>query len=232
MTAPRCSSRWSDIFHSLLQTLFPVWCVGCGARLQGREQWLCSACQAGLRYNDKVMPGNEETGWAAAGAVFMYGPAVRQLIHMLKYDDATRVARYLGHHAVRYMHEVWPHAMPDVVVPVPLHPTRQRERGYNQSLLLARAIASGLPARLEPTLVQRGRYTSSQTHLNREQRLQNVRDAFVRGAVDLTGRTVLVVDDVFTTGSTATAVARALLADGDARYGAAKQVFVLTIARA
>ncbi len=212
--------------------MFPAWCAGCNQRLMGSEQWLCAACRDGLRFNENHLRG-EGADWTTAAAVFSYTPAVRRLIHQLKYEEATRVARFLGQRAVCYMHEVKPFAPPDYVVPVPLHSTRKRERGYNQALLLARELAAGLNSNLSPSLVRRRRHTQSQTHLDRTERQTNVAGAFERDpAIDLSGRTVLVVDDVFTTGATVSSVAAVLMMDGKGGYGAAQHVFVLTIARA
>ncbi|HCA78588.1 MAG TPA: hypothetical protein DEP53_02525, partial [Bacteroidetes bacterium] len=98
----------------------------------------------------------------------------------------------------------------DAVVPVPLHKRKLRERGFNQSLLIARGISGvlGIPVRAD--LVRRTRWTQTQTALSKEERKQNVEDAFECGETNLQGLCVIVVDDVITTGATIEAVARAL----------------------
>jgi len=106
----------------------------------------------------------------------------------------------------------------DVVAPIPLHWWRRLTRGYNQSEALAREIASGRRVPFEPRLLRRVRFTTQHTQSTRAARQQNVKGAFrVRRGANLTGRTVLLVDDVLTTGSTASEAARTLLAAGATR---------------
>lgn len=230
MTALRCLRRWNTFSRRLLHALLPTPCLGCGRKLRGGEEWLCAACAAELRFEPRVLTGETTDHWDAAAAVFAYTPAVRAMIHALKYDECTRLASFLGEYAVRFLHEIRPFERIDLITAVPLHPTRKRARGYNQSLLLARAVADGLNVPLVESLVRRQRYTSSQTHLDREGRQANVSGAFERGSgEDLAGKHVLVIDDVFTTGATTAAVAAALKTGA---YEPARQVYVLTIARA
>jgi ComF family protein len=115
---------------------------------------------------------------------------------------------------------------PDVVVPVPLHPRRERERGFNQSLLLAQRVGRALRCPVRSDLLVRTVHTPPQTELSGDARRSNVRKAFAaRRPAPLAGRQVLLVDDVFTTGSTAEACARCLKRAG------ASSVVVLTVAR-
>jgi ComF family protein len=120
-----------------------------------------------------------------------------------------------------------PEARPDLILPVPLHPARERERGFNQSLLLARRLgrAWNLPVRAD--VLARTIATPPQAELDAQARRANVRGAFaVRRPELVAARHVIVVDDVFTTGSTVTACAQIL------RRGGARTVGVLTVARA
>jgi ComF family protein len=115
---------------------------------------------------------------------------------------------------------------PDVVVPVPLHPRRERERGFNQSLLLAQRVGRALRCPVRADLLVRTMHTPPQTELSGDARRSNVRKAFAtRQTGPLVGRQVILVDDVFTTGSTAEACARCLKRAG------ASSVVVLTVAR-
>jgi ComF family protein len=116
---------------------------------------------------------------------------------------------------------------PDIVCPVPLHPRRRRERGYDQALLLARVVARHLGCALERRALVRTRYTSQQSLLPVGRRLQNVRGAFtVQLSNRVSGRRVLIVDDVMTTGVTAGECARVLVDAG------AAETQVFTLARA
>jgi ComF family protein len=139
----------------------------------------------------------------------------RPIVHALKYDGWTRVADEM---ALRMSRLSWPEdvlAERAALIPVPLAAARERERGFNQSVLLARALGRlwGLPA-WEHVLV-RSRRTVSQTQLTPDQRRDNVRGAFRATATrDLSGRHVILVDDVVTTAATLNACASALMAGG------------------
>jgi ComF family protein len=158
-----------------------------------------------------------------------YDGALRDLIHVLKYQRVRPVAAVLGHLLDQALADT---QLPEplLVVPVPLFKRKLRERGFNQAEEIARAfvrrrMAGGI--QLEASSLVRTRQTASQTGLTRHQRRANVRGAFaVTRPERIAQKNVLVVDDVMTTGTTASECARILLRSG------AKQVFVATVARA
>lgn len=174
------------------------------------DEGRCALCRRGLR------------GFDTAYSFGAYDGVLRQLIHLFKYARIRPLAAPLG--------EFLAAAIPrdqtfDAVVPVPLHWRRRWQRGFNQSALLARAVARryGIPVR---TALRRIRATATQAGLTNARRRSNVAGAFlVRRAHHLAGRRILLVDDVMTTGATATACAFALKRAG-ARY-----VALLTLAR-
>lgn len=150
-----------------------------------------------------------------AWAPFDYGGALANAIHRFKYVPRADLARPLGDLLVRGVPDAVARP-PDLVVPVPLHPARLVERGFNQAALLARPVARRLGARLGPRLLERVRDTPRQAQLDRVRRATNLVGAFrVRG--DVAGRHVLLVDDVRTTGATLTECARALRSAGAGR---------------
>jgi ComF family protein len=114
----------------------------------------------------------------------------------------------------------------DLIIPVPLHPKRLRWRGFNQSLLLARQVSRMYEVPVDPFLLYRSRETPPQTQLTEEERRKNVRGAFAMDAAKpLKGKSVLLVDDVYTSGATVNECSRVLV------RGGAKTVHVLTLAR-
>lgn len=145
-------------------------------------------------------------------APLCYMEPTSRIIHRFKYEGLFALADPLA----RFLIAGWPEwtQPPDLVLPVPLHPRRMRQRGYNQSELLARPLSMAKRIAMEPTLLQRTRHTMPQVGLGPEDRLQNVRGAFTADAAGVRGCHVMLVDDVLTTGATMSAAAEALLEAG------------------
>lgn len=161
-----------------------------------------------------------------ARAALAYGEIVGTLVSRLKYGDRPELAQLCGRLMAGAGRELW-EAKP-VLVPVPLHHKRLRFRRYNQSLLLAGAIARIVGLEVDPHLIRRHKETRQQVGLSGDGRLRNVQGAFVpheRALERLRGRPVVLIDDVYTTGATVKAATRAL------RKGGAEQIDVLTFAR-
>jgi ComF family protein len=149
---------------------------------------------------------------------------LREAVHWFKYRGRTALAMPLGDLMATYWMQ---HPMPaDIVVPVPLHVTRLRERGYNQAALLACAMARQVGLVINEQALTRQRATAPQVELSARQRKENVHDAFRCSGSELIGKQVLLVDDVCTTGATLEACAVALY------EGGASGVWALTLARA
>jgi ComF family protein len=205
---PLCGACWEGF-----ERIAPPWCRCCGAPL-GIEG-LCGACR------------RRRPRFAYARAAVLYGDLVREAIHAFKFGGRRGLATPLGDLLAGLGLSALPGAVPDALVPVPLHPRRARERGYDQALLLARRLerACGVPVVADALL--RAVPTQPQTDLDASARSRNVRDAFAVSRPErITGRHVVLVDDVLTTGATAGECARTL-------YGAgATAVGVLTVARA
>lgn len=194
--------------------VLPPLCVCCGRALPpGGTVSLCARCQNGRLQITQIR------------TVVYFEGVVRKAVHRFKYNGLTALSEPLGKLMASYWVE---HPMPvDLVVPVPLHLARLRERGYNQAALLARELASRTNLAVNEQVLERRRATAPQVELNARQRMENVRDAFhcVREDV-LDGKQILLIDDVCTTGSTLEACAAAL------RAGGACVVRALTLARA
>lgn len=227
--------RYADFPHRLLDLLYPPHCAGCGAG----GAWYCAACRAQTlpvpppvcRRCGQTMTGDDCRSCAATppvatavrAATPFEGP-VRQAIHRLKYSNLTAVAPTLALLLQRaYTEAGW---TADLVAPVPLHPARQRRRGYNQAERLARPLAESLALPSAPGCLRRVRATADQIGLDAGGRRANVAGAFaVARPASVAGRTVLLIDDVATTGCTLDACGRALLDAG------ATAVYALVLAR-
>jgi ComF family protein len=157
-----------------------------------------------------------------AVAVFQYGGELAQAIYQLKYRNQLFLARPLGTLMAGHLHAL----APDLVVPVPLHRRRLNQRGYNQAAELAKFAARKIAIPVAPTLAVRVHDTPAQVSLSLSQRKTLNADSFsVKKKKKLKGKHIVVLDDVYTTGTTTRAVTRALLRDG------ARAVSVLTLAK-
>jgi len=225
--------------------LFPRPCPGCDVPLgTGHPGEFCAACTATLPwlrppfcvicgdafrvaaagdaaiFADRLCGHCRETrpAYAVARAAFLYAGPVRHAIHHLKFDGWKATGPGFGALMVRAIGGAGGILEGiDLVAPVPLHVARLRERGFNQADVLARTIATAIHRPLVSGLLRRTRSTPPQVGLDRAARKENLRDAFEIGdQVEVAGGTILLVDDVMTTGATAHACARVLRKAGAA----------------
>ncbi len=228
--------RWlADAGRVLLDLFYPPRCPGCDrlgalfcqacqARIESLPVWGCHRCGGpvkapGLCDTCRDIPSHLDAIFSAA----VFAHPLRAAIHDLKYNNGRALAAPLG----QYMAAAWRSRglSADLVVPVPLHAGRQAERGYNQAALLARVLATEVGVSLDERLLIRQRATAHQVGLGRADRAQNVAGAF-NCTGDTTGKHVMLVDDVATTGATLEACAVAL------REAGASTVTAFTLARA
>lgn len=208
---------WIKAINYLIDLIYPPLCLICG-KLMTEEKYLCTSCLDNFRFREKPVQKFSISGDIhidQAWALFDFDEAFQSLIHHLKYSRKRKpVASVLDYYESKIM-EVVKRPSYDWVVPVPLHPRKERERGYNQTMPICEWFAPRLNARVGDALVQRVTYTMSQTKLNATQREKNVQRAFkFTGKGELNGATILIIDDVLTTGATSNALARELLNHG------------------
>jgi len=195
-----------EMFATLLA---PSRCAACDARVPLLASF-CHACASTVERTTPV-PAQETTSIAS----FVYGGAIARAIIRLKYERRPDLARPLGDLLWRCVELHAPALERVVVVPVPLHPSRLAERGFNQSALVGRRIARRLGTQMIPLALQRTRDTPRQATLDRDARIANVHGAFSARECDgVRQRSVLLVDDVRTTGATLEACTRVLLDAG------------------
>ena len=238
--------RTATVMKRVLDLLYPRCCIGCGTTGPETYRYICWDCwSAAMRVEP---PFCDLCGDPVAGAVDHNFICYACSAEKPSYDGARSAARYDGVvgealRQLKYRNAIW--LAPDlaavlrncldaeyqgrtfdVVVPVPLYRVRRRERGFNQAAVLAHALAAGLRCRSIPATLRRIRPTATQTNLTAPQRLSNVQNAFEsKRGKQLSGKSVLLIDDVMTTGATVNACAKAL------KKGGAASVYVLTVAR-
>jgi ComF family protein len=193
----------------LASILSPQRCAACDTPV-ARLVAFCPACRS------TVEPARESD--VRSMAAFVYGGAIAHVIRRLKYERRADLANPLGDLVWRAMAPCAGEFRGAIVIPVPLHPSRLVERGYNQATLIARRLALRLDAPFRPLGLARVRDTPQQAALDREARRKNVADAFrVRRQESVHDQSILLVDDVCTTGATLEACTRALMHAGAAR---------------
>lgn len=238
--------RKFELFEAAASLLYPPVCTVCGGRTRAGK-YLCEQCESKAvrivapfcQQCSEPFEGAITTVFTcancahrtiyfdAAVAAFRGRGIVRQIIHDFKYGRQVHlrhpVARWL---LAAFDDERLSGRQFDVIVPVPLHPTRQRERGFNQANLLAELVSARISIPRKP-LLERVRYTTTQTALDRAERMENLHNAFrLRKKANVRGLRVLLIDDILTTGSTLSECARVL------KRARAISVYAATAARA
>lgn len=205
------------IWHSLLDLLYPPRCIGCG---RVDTLW-CDHCQHRLEQIPYSAPSRHTQNADITMLLTATAPhngLLRDMIHAIKYENATPLAYPLG---ARLAHHIQQQDWSiDALVPVPLHDARRRKRGYNQAELLAQVAAEQLGITMMPHALSRVHFNRPQVGLSAKERQANVAEAFVANPTAIKGQRILLVDDVLTTGATLQACASALLTGGaSAVYG-------------
>jgi len=211
-----------SLASDLLSLLFPRLCSACSTPLIKTELHICLHCLQNLPYTDYHLYQDNRVArqfWgrvpiysAMAMLYFKKGGSVQQLVHHLKYKGQTGLGIQLGELIGARLIQNEAFLIPDLIIPVPLHPAKQRKRSYNQCTFIADGIASVLKIPVYHDILIKHKNTGSQTRKGRFDRSQNLRDAFsIKNLQLLSNAHVLLVDDVITTGATLEACALLLL---------------------
>lgn len=237
-----------EMLAGIADLIYPPRCATCGMILEEAGPLpFCPSCEAGLHFIRSPlcprcgMPFAAAAGedrlcgdclstprpYALARAVGLYEGTLLEAIQRFKYRGQVGLGRILGSLMADGIRGMWEMGAFSLIIPVPLHRKRLRERGFNQSVILARAISGRCALPLDFLSLDRALFTKPQVGLGREERTANVRGAFtVRRPERVKGERILLVDDVYTTGSTLSECSRMLLDAG------ADSVAVFTLARA
>lgn len=220
------------ILEDFVALFYPRVCVACHASLVKGEEVLCTSCLAQLpktayhRFNENPvhnrLAGRLPLQFASAFLKFRKGGLVQSLLHELKYNNRPEIGVRMGHLYGVELAELGMGSDFDVIVPVPLHASRMRKRGYNQSAKFAEGLSEALNISWEESISLRLTATNTQTRKGRADRWSNVKDAFSIAAVDkISGKRILLVDDVITTGATLEACGQHLIDAGCATLSVA-----------
>ncbi len=213
----------SYLLQDLLSLFFPHLCLVCETNAPPYGDQLCSYCRADLPETDHPYVADNpfaERFWgrvriesAAALLLFTRGSKVRRLLHRLKYKGEKEIGRVLGMELGQKLRASPWYGGVELVVPVPLHPKKERIRGYNQSAAFGAGVAEAMGIRMMADGLRRTSYGVSQTRKNKEARMASLQGQFRTGHAErLRGRHILLVDDVMTTGATLEVCAEELLA--------------------
>ena len=220
----------TGVLEASLNLLYPPVCQLCQSqRAEARDGFVCSKCWTHVRFirapfceccglpfegdlttNFVCTNCNDlELHFTSARSAVVAKGVVLEIIHRFKYSRALWFQAFLAGLLVREAAPVLTNAHWDYLVPVPLHPVKLREREFNQATLLAAPLARATNIPLNQKILRRANPTATQTLLTRDERAANMKNAFVvRPGTRLTGKRIIVVDDVFTTGATTNACAR------------------------
>ena len=228
-----------NIFSDFLTLLFPEFCQACERTLSAGEDLICTHCRLKLPYTNLHLQqadlnplsmrfyGKLPMKHVLAYLYFNRAGRTQRLLHALKYRGVQEVGELLGTWYGHNLREAgYAHAF-EIILPVPLHARKRRQRGYNQSDSFARGLGNALNCPWSNQVLKRTQYTASQTHKSRPERWENVAEVFqVINPTIIQGKKILLVDDVITTGATLEACGLTLLKAG------CLEVSVCTIAAA
>ena len=225
------------LINNLLSLFYPRLCAACGDALQQNESCICLNCMLHLpetqfhkeHFNPlrQVFDGRVPVEEVTALMSYKKSNRTQKILHSLKYKGQKEIGAVLGKYLGGQLITEERYRGIQYILPIPLHPKKQRKRGYNQSEWIAMGLSKGLGIPYSNDFLVRATFTETQTRKSRFSRWQNVKDVFQAANVgELAGKHVLICDDVLTTGATTEAAIRKLIEVPDVR------VSVVTLATA
>lgn len=228
----------TKIFRKILEWIYPETCIFCGKVCKGGicpkcageivciEEPCCKKCGKPVRYEEQEYCHDcsvKHFSYEQGRSLWLHKGLVKHSIYQFKYHNRRVYADVYARELVHRYESVIAKWNPDVIIPVPLHKKRRRQRGYNQAEVLAKKLGVSLAIPVRTDLIKRQRYTDPQKKLDKGQRRTNLKDAFaVTGSLENIW-SVIIVDDIYTTGSTINAIAEKLKEKG------VQKVWFLTI---
>ncbi len=227
-----CIMQMMRLIEDFINLFYPKLCAACGAHLLQQEKFICTQCLYNLpktsyhRINGNLV---EQVFWGraeitAATAYFFFEKESRyaKIIHQLKYCGMKEIGIEMGKIFGAELKESSRFNKVDLIIPVPLHWKKQKKRGYNQSEFIASGIAESMGKPIDTNTLYRAVETETQTRKSRYERWENVENIFrLRSADKITGKHILMVDDVITTGATLESCATTLLKEKNTKVSVA-----------
>ena len=214
--------------NSLSKLLFPPVCVHCGTKITSQKEFLCQRCLNSIGFIEPLLEKSDlECNYDNLITICKYRKVVVSMIHELKYYGMPSIGKYIAQIIYKRLVECNLELDIDVITSVPLHFVKEKERGYNQSSLIASELALLMQCDYSGKLIERVTYTASQATLEHDERLDNLKKAFkLKKNIDLNNKTIVLLDDVFTTGTTVDHCCSEL------KKANPKNIIVLTMGRA
>jgi ComF family protein len=218
----RMITNMKSALYDFSTLIYPELCYCCEAALMKQEKLICMNCLINIPRTyyhlvnenpvEKIFWGRVKIEKATSYFLYQKGSNYQQLLHSLKYKGVREIGVELGRNFGNELSNTSFFDDIDVIVPVPLHPKKERNRGYNQSLAIAEGLSIAIDKPIDSKVLIRKHFSQSQTRKGRFARWENVSDLFdVKDQVTFAGKHILLVDDVVTTGSTLEACAQAIL---------------------
>ena len=224
------SFRFNEIFDLFLPRL----CIACTNKLENDEQFICNQCFSKIElatnvrikeeFNRKFRRDNFISNFYSA-FVFHDDSEIQKLIHSLKYEQNYLLGIYLGRKTGQILNDNIKKWNADLIIPIPLHHLRKAERGFNQSQEISKGLSKELNINFKNNIVSRNKFTKTQTKFTLIERKINIEGAFkIKRKKDISGKKIILVDDVITTGATTTECAKLLVENG------AEKVYAISVA--
>ncbi len=219
------------MFTSILQLIYPKQCCACKEVLLFGEEFICVSCllaiprcnlpQEKSNYLLEKFEGKFSVETVLAFAWFVEQGRMQAIMHEIKYKGNIQFGQFMGRKFAKAFQDELSQLRIDMVVPVPLHPKRKRQRGYNQSEEIAKGLTNYLNIPLVNDLLIRTKYAASLVDLDRESRFEQLQNSFEVISKDLCGKNILLLDDTLTTGATCIAAGKKLKDAGASRISIA-----------
>ena len=212
------------IISSVFDFIYPPLCIVCGNSLSENEEATCELCWSAMTFNeefckpDTISSITGQTYFSEYHWCFTIDENILQVIHHFKYYGFKNLKNRLGEFLIKKINSILTSQQIDFIVPVPLHKKRKRSRGYNQSALLCEQVTKELTIPYKANVLKRKKNSKFQTTLSREERVKNVMGIFkAENNEEIKNKNILIIDDVFTTGSTINECSKVLLENGAGR---------------